>query len=80
MYLDMLQQWIMLQLQEDKADFILQQDGTPAHFLGSVRDFLNAELPGPWIGRASEDDSHILLWPPRSPNLISCNFFLMGLH
>ena len=31
-YLDMLQQWLMPQLQEDKADYILQ-DGLPLIFL-----------------------------------------------
>ena len=40
----MLQQWLMPQLQEDKADFILQQDDAFARFLGNIRDYLNAEL------------------------------------
>ena len=76
-YLDMLQQWLMQQLQEDKADFILQ-DVAPAHFLENVRDYLDAELPDRWIGRTSEDDNPLLLRPPRSSDLTSCNFFSWG--
>ena len=29
-----------------------------------------------WIGRASQDDSPLLPWPPRSPDLTPCDFFL----
>ena len=47
----MLQQWLMLQLQENKTYFI-SQDWAPAHFLGNVGDYLNAELPGCWVKRA----------------------------
>ena len=60
----MLQQWLILQLQEDIADFILQQDGSLGYFLGNVRDYLNAELPGPRVGRAFGDDKLLLLRPP----------------
>ena len=52
-HIDMLQQQLTPELQKDKADFILQQDGAPALFLGNVRDNFNAELPGHSIGRAS---------------------------
>jgi hypothetical protein len=34
---------------------------------------LNANLPGCWIGRASHNDSPLLPWPPRSPELTSCD-------
>ena len=34
-YPEMLQQWLAPYLQKDKADFILQQDGASAHFLGN---------------------------------------------
>ena len=49
-YLDMLQLWLMPQLQEYSEDFILQQDGAPPHFHFDVRAHLNANLPGRWIG------------------------------
>jgi hypothetical protein len=32
-----------------------------------------------WIWRASDNDSPLLPWPPRSPDLTHCDFFL-GLH
>ena len=72
----MLQQWLVPQLQEDKADFVLQQDGAPPHFLGDVRSYLNIEFPNRWIGRSSADDKPLLSWPPRSPDLTPCDFFL----
>jgi len=56
-YLDMLQLWLMPQLQEASEDFIFQQDGAPPHFHFDVRAQLIANLPGRWIGRASHNDS-----------------------
>jgi len=77
-YLDMLQLWLMPQLQEASEDFIFQQDGAPPHFHFDVRARLNTNLPGRWIGRASHNDSPLLPWPPRSPHLTLCEFFLWG--
>ena len=77
-YLDMLQLWLMPQLQEDIVDFIFQQDGAPSHYHLDVSAHLNANLPGRWIGRASHNDSPLLPWPPRSPDLTPCDFFLWG--
>ena len=31
-----------------------------------------------WIGHHVPDDRAYLQWPPRSPDLITCNFFLWG--
>jgi hypothetical protein len=56
-YLDMLQLWLMPQLQEDSEDFIFQQVGAPPCFHFDVRAHLNTSLPGCWIGRASHNDS-----------------------
>lgn len=77
-FLDMLQQWLLPQLDEDSADFILQLDGAPPHYHGSVRDHLNEALPQRWIGRASQEDRVLIRWPPRSPDLTPCDFFLWG--
>ena len=57
---------------------IYQQDGTPPDFDYDVRGYLNGTLPHRWIGRASQDDSPLLSWPPRSPDLTPCVFFLWG--
>ena len=78
-YLDMLEQWLMPQLQEDSQDFVYQRDGAPPHFHLEIRKYLDATIPRRWIGRASRDDSPLLPWPPRSPDLTPCDFFLMGL-
>jgi hypothetical protein len=39
---------------------------------------LSANLPGCWIGHASHNDSSLLPWPPWSPDLTPCDFFLWG--
>jgi hypothetical protein len=75
-YLDMLQQWLLPQLEEDSPDFIFQQDGAPPHFHNEVRSELIDRLPNRWIDRAGpDDDDELLRWPPRSPDKIepSCH-------
>ncbi|GBM35241.1 hypothetical protein AVEN_45510-1 [Araneus ventricosus] len=39
-------------------------------------DFSYSELPHRWIGSADLDP--LLPWPPRSPDLKPCDFFLWG--
>ena len=70
--------WFMPQLEHDSADFVYQLDGAPCHYHCNVRNFLNETLPQRWIGRAVNNDQHLLLWPPRSPDLTPCDFFLWG--
>lgn len=78
-YLDMLQQWLFPQLVESEpANFIWQQDGAPPHWSLFVRDWLNVEVPDRWIGRHGPDDRVLLPWPPRSPDITPCDFFLWG--
>lgn len=77
-YLDMLEIWLFPQLLEDSPDFIFQQDGAPPHWSLTVRSYLNNLLPQRWIGRACDDDLTLLTWPPRSPDLTPCDFFLWG--
>jgi hypothetical protein len=77
-YLDMVQQWLMPQLQEDSDSFVFQQDGAPPHYGLAVREYLNEDLPQRWIGRTGPDDEALLRWPPRSPDLTPCDFFLWG--
>ena len=76
-YLDMLQLWLMPQLQNIPT-FIFQQDRSPAHFHCEVRQYLSTLLPGRWIGRASGNDQPLLLWPTRSADITPCDFFLWG--
>ena len=43
-----------------------------------VRQYLNTVLPGLWIGLAFGNDQPLMLWPPRSPDITPCDFFLWG--
>jgi len=76
-YLDMLQLCLIPQLQNIPT-FIFQQDGSPAHHHCEVRQYLNTVSPGRWIGRASENNHPLLLWPPKSPDIMPCDFVLWG--
>lgn len=53
---------------------IFQQDGASPHYANPVKQLLNEHLRGRWIGRGSD----FLDWPPRSPDLTVCDFFLWG--
>ena len=50
-YLDMLENWLMPQMNEDSDDDVFQQDGCPAHFHNDVRNYLFTNLPQSWIAR-----------------------------
>jgi hypothetical protein len=39
---------------------------------------LTAGPRGRWIRRAAKVENHLLPWPPRSPDLTPCDFFLWG--
>ena len=56
-----------------KKNFYFQQDGAPAHFALNVRELLDTEFPGRWIGRRGAIE-----WPPRLPDLTPMNFLLWG--
>lgn len=53
--------------------FIYMQDGAPAHWKKEVRQWLNEKLPNRWIGRGGP-----IRWPPRSPDLTLCDFWMWG--
>ena len=55
-YLDMLENWLIPQLQQEMNNFIFQQDGAPPHWHRDVRAFLNHILPLRWIGQGRKDD------------------------
>lgn len=60
-----------------KETMIFMQDGAPPHFAIIVRNWLNQKFPNRWIGRGTANDLNIP-WPPRSPDLTPCDFFLWG--
>jgi hypothetical protein len=74
-YLNMLQEFLVPHLDEDDQEgrIHFQQVGSSRHYLGEVREYLNASLPGRWIGRAAP-----IARPLRSPDLIHLDFFLGG--
>jgi hypothetical protein len=67
----MLRRILISQLDEDDQEgrIHVQQDGTPPHYLGEVREYLNTRFPGRRIGRAAP-----IAWPPRSPDLKPLDF------
>ena len=66
----------MPQMNEDSDDYVFQQDGCPAHFHNDVQDYLNTNFPQLWIGCFGQEDVALLYWPPKSPDLTPCDFFL----
>jgi hypothetical protein len=57
-YLDMLQEFLIPQLDEDDQErrIHFQQDGAPPHYLGEVREYLNTRFPSRWIGRERQTE------------------------
>ena len=74
----MLQSWLLPQMSEDSENFIFQQGRNPPHWNRDVRCFLNESLPQRWIGRVGKEDLALQFWPPKSPDLTPCEFFLWG--
>ena len=72
----MFENWLFLRLNKD--NLIFQQDGTLPHWSREVCQFLNETLPNSWIGRQGVDDLALFSWPPWSPDLTPCDFFLWG--
>jgi len=54
-------------------NLIFMQDGAPPHFTFTVRAWLDQNTSGRWMGRRGLHE-----WPPSSPDLSQCNFYLWG--
>jgi hypothetical protein len=74
-YLDMLQNhfWPRFLALPFSQRLWFMQDGAAPHFSNIVRLWLNRNLGEHWIGRGGT-----IKWPPRSPDLTPCDFFLWG--
>ncbi|XP_063240478.1 uncharacterized protein LOC134541176 [Bacillus rossius redtenbacheri] len=72
-YLDMLTEFAVPQLDGIQHHVILQQDGAPPHWGMAVRAYLNEQFPDRWIGRDGP-----IPWPSRSPDITPLDFFLWG--
>ena len=76
-YWQMLQNWLIDELiANEHEDFIYQQDGALPHWKLTVRAYLNENLPR--IKHTGGENNVMLKWPPHSPDLIPCDFFLWG--
>ena len=73
-YLNVLNDHVFPFFEEEFEEFVFQQDGAPAYYANSVRNLLNENLPGRWIGRRGSIE-----WPPRSPDLSPLDFFVQGM-
>lgn len=56
-----------------EAHLFFQQDGAPPHYAVNVREFLDTNFAGQWMGRRGSVE-----WPARSPDLSPLDFFLWG--
>ncbi|GFX82998.1 uncharacterized protein TNCV_4938681 [Trichonephila clavipes] len=77
---DMLTLWMMPQLQDDIDNFILLLKYAPPHSSVNMQDYLDEDLPHRWIGRAMDYNKPFTQWPPRSPDVTHCDFFLGGVY
>lgn len=76
-YLQFLSNELMDDLHElpllERHEMFFQQDGASIHSTVAVRQWLDTNFPGKWIGRYSVNP-----WPARSPDLTPMDFFLWG--
>jgi hypothetical protein len=74
-YLQMLQNFVAEELPLNIVlNGYFQQDGVPPHYATIVRGFLDETFKDRWIGRAGP-----IQWPPHSPDLTPCDFWLWGM-
>ena len=66
--------WPAVEAEKRMDKIIFMHDGAPPHWGTEVRDWLNEKMPQRWMGRGSSN----MPWPPRSPDLTPCDFFMWG--
>ena len=54
-YLDLLQFYVIPQLEHLQPNILFQQDGAPPHWSLNVREYLDNVFPNRWIGRDGPD-------------------------
>jgi hypothetical protein len=72
-YLDMIQQFVVPQVEDLQPTVIFQQDGAPPHWGRIDCGYLDATFPNHWLGTDGP-----LAWPPWSPVITLLDFFLWG--
>jgi hypothetical protein len=63
----------LLQKYGSAENIWFQQDGAPAHYAGETRQFLYQHFGERIVSRGCPNE-----WPPRSPDLTPCDFYLWG--
>ena len=71
-YRNMLINYAFPRIASLRKEYIFHQGVAPPHHSNRVRSYLNRKRPGNWIGIGGPVE-----WPPRSPDLTSCDFFLL---
>uniref|UniRef100_A0A0A9YLJ5 Transposable element Tc3 transposase n=1 Tax=Lygus hesperus TaxID=30085 RepID=A0A0A9YLJ5_LYGHE len=77
-YMDMLNNFLRPELRRrrriiDQSEVWFQQDGAPPHTSTNSMALVREMFPGHLVSRFGD-----VLWPPRSPDLTTCDFFLWG--
>jgi hypothetical protein len=72
-YLDMLQVYLLSQLEDHQPDVMFQQEGAPPLWARIVQEFLGMHFPGRCFGHDGP-----ISWPARSPDITPLDFFLWG--
>ena len=76
-YLEMLRDEVLPRLKEiddfNANRLIWQQDGAPPHWYRPARLWLDEHFGQQWMGRNGP-----MAWPPRSPDLTACDYWLWG--
>ncbi len=71
-YLEMIQTFFWQKLLDTASykKYYFQQDGATPHTANSVQDWLKSKFSGKFLDKK--------MWPPRSPDLNPCDFYLWG--
>ena len=70
-YLDVLTEYVLSQLEQYQPQVVLQQDGTPPHWGLEVCKFLNETFLDRWMGHDGP-----FPWLPHSSDITPLDFFL----
>ena len=70
--------WLLPQLNTNYDDYILQLDGAPPPFSQECTSASQSCSSTALDRTCCKRDNHLLPWPPHSPDLTPCDFFLWG--
>jgi signal transduction histidine kinase len=67
-----------LQTWPNSEQLIFQQDGARPHSADMVLELLDNTFPNRWMANGTQEHPAPIAWPPRSPDLTPCDYFLWG--